>query len=175
MTRALSGTEHTHTHIHTHTHVTLCYSSPPEKNVIPVPCSPKEKTSNIVKVGSEPVSDKPLPHTDILELSLAVWNLMTHHGGTLMANDMGSWLETALVHDAGGGDGKGGHVESQQHTKIQHHDQHLEPYTHTHTHTQKTEFIIVITTTTTNLTIIIFNPNSNDHKDAVLHHHHQSQ
>ena len=40
---------------------------------------------------------------------------------------------------------------------------------------QKTEFSIVIITTTTNLTIIILNPNSNDHKDAVLHHHPQSQ
>lgn len=51
---------------------------------------------------------------------------LTHHGGSLVANDIGALFEGGGVHDAGGGDVHGHQVEAQQHTEVQQHDHHLE-------------------------------------------------
>lgn len=60
--------------------------------------------------------------------SLLYGALATHHRGSLVADDLGPLLEGGGIHDAGGGDVQGHHVESQQHTEIQQHHYHLEDW-----------------------------------------------
>lgn len=59
-----------------------------------------------------------------------------HHRSSPAADDGGLWLQVRSVHDAGGGDGEGSQIESQENTHIQQEQQYLKSYTHTHTHKQ---------------------------------------
>lgn len=56
-----------------------------------------------------------------------------HHRSSPAADDGGLWLQVRSVHDAGGGDGEGSQIESQENTHIQQEQQYLKSYTHTHT------------------------------------------
>lgn len=69
----------------------------------------------------------------------------THHGGSLVANDIRALFEGAGVHDAGGGDVQRHHVETQQHTEIQQHHHHLEHWEKTDHNTIVTDIYGVIT------------------------------